>query len=264
MRATLPDNSTVLRDAPTDTFKPAPRQSDGSLSGSPQATHELLQRVAAASGASRAFPAGETALTQASGSMWRMRHTVRLAVSATSWTPDEDFTPFLEALKIVNDSLDRERLLVVVTGRGPMREEFEKKVADMRLRNVRIWCAWLSRDDYAALLAVADVGISMHQSSSGLDLPMKAVDMLGAGTPVLARRYQCIGELVRDGENGILFDDAAGLSSALWRYLFDQGAMDRLAVIRDGARLSFPAEKRWQSVWQSCAKTSMIATFEED
>lgn len=264
MRVTLPTNSIVLRDAPTDAFKPAPRQIDGTLSGSPQRTHELLLRVAAASGASRAYPAGETALTQASGSLWRMQHIIRLAVSSTSWTPDEDFDPFLDALKIVNDSLNRERLLVIVTGRGPMREQFEKKVADMKLRNVRIWCAWLSRDDYAALLAVADIGVSMHQSSSGLDLPMKAVDMLGAGTPVLARRYQCVGELVRDGENGLLFDDAAGLASALWRYLLDDGAMDRLRVIRNGARQTFPTEKRWQSAWENIAKASMLDTFKQE
>lgn len=70
-------------------------------------------------------------------------------------------------------------LLVVITGRGPLRAQWCETLARRRMRHVSFHLAWLSPGQYAALLACADVGVSLHASSSGLDLPMKVSDMLG-------------------------------------------------------------------------------------
>jgi len=43
--------------------------------------------------------------------------------------------------------------------------------------------------------------------------------MFGAGLPVCAVRYDCIGELVADGETGLLFDSPQQLSDQLQRLL---------------------------------------------
>ena len=83
-------------------------------------------------------------------------------------------------------------------------EIFKTKNKSWKYSNIRT--AWLEIDDYPKIVASADFGICMHFSSSGLDLPMKIVDMFSAKLPCIAYRYQSIGELVKENENGLLFD----------------------------------------------------------
>ena len=58
---------------------------------------------------------------------------------------------------------------------------------------------------------MADMGVCLHYSSSGVDLPMKVVDMFGAGLPTLAIKFKSIHELVTDGIPGYIFKDSKEL-----------------------------------------------------
>lgn len=144
---------------------------------------------------------------------WDTTADVPLIVSSTSWTPDEDFSMFVRALEILEGL--GVSMQVIVTGKGPLKAQYEETISHLHFRNVQFATVWLSYEDYATLLASADVGVCLHSSSSGLDLPMKAIDMIGASLPIVAFRYAAITELIEDGVNGVLFGTPEELADCI-------------------------------------------------
>jgi len=132
----------------------------------------------------------------------------------TRRTCDEDFSLLLEAAKLYDVMAEADasvadeyqskfpRLLILVTGKGPQRASYEAQMRTLQLKHVAFRTLWLSFADYTALLGSADLGVCLHTSSSGLDLPMKVVDMFGCQLPVCAVRYSTIHELVAEGTRG--------------------------------------------------------------
>lgn len=179
-----------------------------------------------------------------------------IVVTSTSWTPDEDFSILLQAAtqydkRARQHNSELPRLVVLVTGQGPQRAPFEARMQELDLRSVAFRTVWLEPADYPVLLGCADIGVSLHSSSSGLDLPMKVVDMFGAGLPVLALSYSCIGELVAHGKNGLLFSSSEELTDALMETLrgFPEAAVvKRLARGVEGSRMA-----RWHDSWTKTA-----------
>ncbi|KAL2173434.1 glycosyltransferase family 33 protein [Thermothelomyces heterothallicus CBS 202.75] len=240
----LPQRILAVHDRPAAIFRPL---------ASPSARKEILHRVL------KDFP--ERALIPAI-----LSGATRLVVSSTSWTPDEDFSLLLDALVRYASAADttttttttndgtRTPLLAIITGKGPQRDLYVRRVAELtaagRLPNVRVATAFLPFADYAALLACADLGICLHKSSSGVDLPMKVVDMFGAGLPVAAYRgYESFGELVKEGENGAGFETAEELAGILGRLLGDGGGKAELERLRRGAVKE--GSRRWDEEWDS-------------
>lgn len=86
-------------------------------------------------------------------------------------------------------SLNYPKLVCIITGKGPEKEKYLQIIGGKCWQMVRILTPWLETEDYPLVLAAADLGVCLHWSSSGLDLPMKVVDMFGSGLPVCAINY---------------------------------------------------------------------------
>ncbi|RFU27041.1 hypothetical protein B7463_g9312, partial [Scytalidium lignicola] len=228
----------TLHDRPATIFQPIQ---------SPQARARFLERVPETKEFANDIINGET----------------KLLVSSTSWTPDEDFDILLTALVSYSSSVSSAsnskslpQILAIITGKGPQKEHYLSQIAELKrtnkLQNVTISTAWLSIEDYATLLACADLGVCLHMSSSGVDLPMKVVDMFGAGLPVAGYNgYESWGELVHEGENGEGFKDAEGLAMILRELFSAEDGGKKLAKLRKGAVKE--GSRRWDEEWDGVA-----------
>ncbi|XP_053706698.1 chitobiosyldiphosphodolichol beta-mannosyltransferase isoform X1 [Synchiropus splendidus] len=175
-----------------------------------------------------------------------------LLVSSTSWTEDEDFSVLLGALEeydeLVMGGAPLPHLLCVITGKGPLKTHYCRQIDSLQLQHVHICTPWLEAEDYPRLLGSADLGVCLHKSSSGLDLPMKVVDMFGCCLPVCAVHYHCLQELVQPGVNGLVFRDQQQLAAQLKSLLEGfPGSCTRLDQFRRNLRAS--RGQRWDDNW---------------
>jgi beta-1,4-mannosyltransferase len=158
---------------------------------------------------------------------------------------------------MISDHRSSLKLMVVVTGKGPQKIFYEEKISRLKLSYVAIQTLWLEPEDYPKLLACADLGVSLHTSTSGIDLPMKVLDLFGCAVPVCATNFACLSELVKDDVNGRHFESSLELQEQLWALLSQLNIKNSCGPHSYGelARYSQALEgrRRWSDNWKENA-----------
>lgn len=246
----------VLYDKPYSYFKPLSSLDRHDFLVKLQVEHSQLKPQNVNSDHETLF----TKMDQLTGNIEIKKDAPILLVSSTSWTEDEDFQILLDALyefdcehveRLVNSNGDT-KVLCVITGKGPLKQYYIDKLTDYGFKHTKFLFPWLAAEDYPTMLGSADLGICLHKSSSGLDLPMKVVDMFGSRLPVCAYRYQTISELVHERKNGLLFDDSQQLVERLVELFADYPKCDRLKQYRSHIEDNF-CKHDWDLNWRQNA-----------
>ena len=199
-------------------------------------------------------------------------------ISSTSWTPDEDFSMLLDAFikteEMIKESIEDKtkkdiynitedkikKILFLITGRGPMRDKFMEKISEANLKYFDVKSIWLESDDYPKLLSLVDLGVSLHYSSSGIDLPMKVVDMFSGCLPVASVYYETINELVQENVNGFLFKNSKDLSKILKNVIIEisaTGKCEKINKFRENLHKELD-KNDWVSQWKQRVIPALI------
>jgi glycosyltransferase involved in cell wall biosynthesis len=131
---------------------------------------------------------------------------------------------------------------LVIAGDGPDREELERRAQELGLGDRVRFLGTQPRRRIVELFRAADAAIL---SSSWENFPHTVVEALAVGTPVLAMDAGGVGEVVRDGENGLLVPagDGAQLAEAVRRYFTDDALRERLRAAAAASVAAYAPER---------------------
>jgi glycosyltransferase involved in cell wall biosynthesis len=131
---------------------------------------------------------------------------------------------------------------LLIAGEGDERARLERDVAELGLDERVRFLGALPRARVVELFAAADASIL---SSMWENFPHTVVEALAVGTPVLATASGGVGEVVHDGENGLLvpLGDSQALGAALRRYFEEDGLRDRLRAAASPSVAEYAPER---------------------
>lgn len=146
----------------------------------------------------------------------------RVAIHVGRISYEKDLDMVVRAMGMIDDAV------LLVAGRGPAKEDIEKLVDELGLNDRVVFAGFVADEELPAFYNAADIAVSASKfETQGLSI----LEAMATGKPVACRNGRAFAEIVRDGENGYLFDDVEGCAEAM-RRAFDAPESVREASLR--------------------------------
>jgi hypothetical protein len=121
----------------------------------------------------------------------------------------------------LDQSLSR-KLVFIIFGNVKGRTSLEAQLENQIFQNVVFRDFGMYTDAYSQIMGASDLGICFQGSHQGLDASPELISMAACRLPILALRYGCVGEYVKDGQSGFFFTDESTLLDLLNKILIDR------------------------------------------
>lgn len=180
-------------------------------------------------------------------------------VAPMGWSSDDDLSLLSEALgllsrRIALGSPRCRKLRVLVSGHGPRRLEWAQQLRALSGPTMLVETPDVSPEEYPQLLAASHLGLSVHRSASGMDLPMKVIELRAVGVPAfILNDGSPLDEIAPAGCGVRRYGGAPELAELLYGVLVeDERALPSLELLRAEARAHPPTpwDERWTFTMQ--------------
>ncbi|MHB0870978.1 MAG: glycosyltransferase [Chloroflexota bacterium] len=168
-----------------------------------------------------------------------------------AYTRFVEFHPgrLLDSFAGILDQVDDALLLVVGQGLEGEERDLERLAAERGIVERVVLAGWVSPERLPGYLRAADLALYLMDDTvlNRTKCPMKLVELLAAGVPVVADRVGQANEYVEDGRTGVLVPpgDSRAMAAAAAALLRDPA---RRRALADAARAETHARWNW-SVW---------------
>ena len=150
------------------------------------------------------------------------------------------FAGRLEEVKRVDRIIDslafmREKIgaKLFIAGDGTLKENLRKQALEKGINNNVVFLGYVPHKELPALYNMADI-LMLPSIMEGT--PMVVLEALACGTPAIATRVGGLPDLIENGENGFLLDDASPQDIAEAVMRISENPFDRLSVSKSVSR----------------------------
>jgi glycosyltransferase involved in cell wall biosynthesis len=150
---------------------------------------------------------------------------------------------------------DVDGVSLLIAGDGEQRRELEERAHELRLDGR---ARFLGRQPLLGILELLHAADAAVLSSSWENFPHIVVEALAVGTPVIATAVGGVGEVVRDGENGLLVParDPGALAAAVQRFFADAKLRERLRSAASSSVAAYGPERVFGEIERLLSKAA--------